>query len=579
TYALKLISPNVTDSWGNTILHVLAWHGYYSNHHEWHSNRKRKSSKSGGQVKDLMAKIYNQLAPERDDKKEQVQPRISANNLSGEAREILKNEFVDKIFNRLVSAADAIFGKPRTPEEAFTPKSREKFTNKSRSKVPPVKILFGKIYDQLASGGDPIFDKPRMPDYGLSEEERKNLKKSLAERDKNLDDPPQVKQQVKTQVEQHAEPQVEHNTETQVEQQTEPQAERHVLESQVEQQSEPPVERRSGLSSCPSRRISSSTERGTSNQVTKELNLLSNAISLVLQQLEHRVETVVDYLYHSRNIQAAKESKQKGKLSKEDKLVRELRSADDTLANDAKLTPLIFAAANGKAGMVQALLDYKMEIMWDYGSIKKTRLDLGELDTFHQKATMNHEKGALEIDCRNNDSEIIRLPVFQRLLECKWTLYGERIALWRFFNQLTYLLVFTMALALLPNDASYDGTETRNRSRLDYGNSCGRLFITQNFIDENNNYVFDQDIKIFFRFVLEITLVIWSGFNFVIECHEIKAAGIKKYVTGFGWFENMLQWVDFALFSMGVGFRFAYWNYADTVTGRCMLSWRDFLYC
>ncbi|KAJ3319452.1 hypothetical protein HDU76_000533 [Blyttiomyces sp. JEL0837] len=390
-----LYDPNVTDSRGNTVLHVLAWHGYYSNHREWHSNPKK-------------------------------------------------------------------------------------------SKTPPVKIVKGKIYDQLASGGDAIFDNPRMPADALSDDARVEFENEFMDDD--------VKAYFEAEKQKALQPHVD---------QTQPQRQPQYTDS------------------------------------TKELNL----------------------------------------TPEQSKLIHECRSADDTLANDAKLTPLIVAASKGKASMVQALLDYKMEPMWTYGSIRKTRLNLGELDTFREEATMNHEKGALEIAVRNNDSDIVSLPVFQRLLECKWSLYGERVALWRFFNQLTYLIVFTIALALLPNDASYYGTDTQNRSRLDYGKAFGRLFITGNSIDENNNYVYDQDVKQFFRFFLEITLVIWSVFNFVRECNEVRAAGIRRYFTGFGWFENILQWVDIVLFFMGFGFRFAVWNFAETVTWGlyAIMAWASLL--
>ncbi|KAJ3319453.1 Transient receptor putative cation channel sub V member 4 [Blyttiomyces sp. JEL0837] len=586
--------PNVTDSWGNNVLHVLAWHGYYSNHREWHSNRDRKKKSISPRIESLMGGIYDQLVSGGDSgKADNPKMPADADGLTDETREKLK------IVDKLASGAGSIFSKSKIPANSLSSHAKEKFlkesvgkwhshSGKRKSKAPPVKILMGKIYDQLASGGDAILDKPRMPDYGLSEEERREfVNEFMDEKVKGYFevglDSPQVEQHVKTQVEQQAEPQVEQHPEPQVDQQVlesqfelpaesqvelagqpeveqlvlefqvkqptesqveipaEPQVIQHV-EPQVEQHAESQVEQHVKPQTEKVETVAGHQSQSRPVQLRTQLDLLSEAVLLVLQQLENHVETVVDHLSESHRSQEAKRSREKGKLTigekpqytdstkelnltlEQSKLVRELRSADDTLANDDKLTPLIVAAANGKAGMVQALLDYKMELMWDYGTVKKTRLDLSELDTFREEATMNHEMGALETAVRNNDSEIIRLPVFQRLLECKWRLYGERIALWRFFNQLTYLIVFTIALSLLPNDETYYGTDTQNRSRFDYVKYFGR------------------------------------------ECGEIWAAGIRKYVTGFGWFENMLQWVDFILFSMGVGFRLSYLNFPETVT-------------
>ncbi|KAJ3300876.1 hypothetical protein HDU76_005993 [Blyttiomyces sp. JEL0837] len=99
--------PNVTDSWGNNVLHVLAWHGYYSNHREWHSNTKEKSILP--QVESLMGKVYDQLASENP------RPEI----------------FVEdgKIYDQLASGGDAIFDNPRMPDYGSTEEEREEFEN------------------------------------------------------------------------------------------------------------------------------------------------------------------------------------------------------------------------------------------------------------------------------------------------------------------------------------------------------------------------------------------------------------------------------------------------------------------
>jgi hypothetical protein len=265
--------------------------------------------------------------------------------------------------------------------------------------------------------------------------------------------------------------------------------------------------------------------------------------------------------------------------AEKDTLYTQLRiTADSTLANTEFLTPFLVAVSQGRTEMVQALVDYQSEIMWSYGPVAMYRFCLSELDTAVEKETMNHHKGALAIATEKGYAEIVSLPVFMKLLEAKWTLYGKRKFAFRVMSHVMYMVIFSLMIGLLPNDSKFLGNDGLT-DRLPYVELYKDLFMGGGKVDVGESLRWEVHGRDLVRFAVEVGLVISNLGAMVRELLELKRAK-AQYFTGFSASENMLQWANMLLFMFGVLCRFLYLNDLETTAWglNAIFGWFSLLY-
>ncbi|KAJ3383634.1 Transient receptor putative cation channel sub V member 2 [Entophlyctis sp. JEL0112] len=131
------------------------------------------------------------------------------------------------------------------------------------------------------------------------------------------------------------------------------------------------------------------------------------------------------------------------------------KKVDDMTVNLQGDTPLLVAIRRGNHKMVEAYLNYKGKLMWEFGPIKCTRYDLTEIDTYVDSKSMNHKASGLTIAVANNNVDVLRLPVFRELLDAKWRKYARKMFQLGFVYHVAGMLFFTAMLVLLPNDSAY----------------------------------------------------------------------------------------------------------------------------
>ncbi|KAI9335354.1 hypothetical protein DFJ73DRAFT_962772 [Zopfochytrium polystomum] len=131
------------------------------------------------------------------------------------------------------------------------------------------------------------------------------------------------------------------------------------------------------------------------------------------------------------------------------------RHADDSVANYDGMTPLQVAVSRGNTEMVHAILTEQRQVLWVYGKGSSYVYDLSEVDTYVDPYVMNHTRGALEIAINKKHMSIVSLPLFQRLLEAKWASYARRMFYFEFLASLSYMCLFTVMIALLPNGGEF----------------------------------------------------------------------------------------------------------------------------
>ncbi|KAI9326619.1 hypothetical protein BDR26DRAFT_120693 [Obelidium mucronatum] len=273
-------------------------------------------------------------------------------------------------------------------------------------------------------------------------------------------------------------------------------------------------------------------------------------------------EIVVGEIYHQLET-GIRPSKFAGEVSREelDSEAYHPHRVDDTQTNNDRMTPLILAVHRSQSLMVEAILKYKSRTLWTYGASQKTRVSLSELDTFNDTITMNHTDGALALAIRNQNFEILNIPVFHALLDAKWILYAQRIFYFRFWFNVLYMVIFTVALALVPNGQTY----------LDPGSmSAERLY---------NYELPPKTSQECIRLVLEIVLVASNIFNFVEITNQAKLLKGKVF-TGFSKHHTIIKYINFLLFAAIVALRLLRWNQAESValTLYAVLGWMQMLY-
>ncbi|KAI8832041.1 hypothetical protein BC829DRAFT_437615 [Chytridium lagenaria] len=136
---------------------------------------------------------------------------------------------------------------------------------------------------------------------------------------------------------------------------------------------------------------------------------------------------------------------------------------------------LYLPVARGHTEMVNAMMNTRRETLWVYGKASAFLYDLSEVDTFVDPVTMGHAKGALEIAIKQKNRDVLNLPLFQRILEAKWISYGRAMFTFNVFRSISYYILFTAVIYLVPNGSDYYRADLPDSSRKDYfwGPSAG----------------------------------------------------------------------------------------------------------
>ncbi|KAI9329164.1 hypothetical protein BDR26DRAFT_939470 [Obelidium mucronatum] len=211
--------------------------------------------------------------------------------------------------------------------------------------------------------------------------------------------------------------------------------------------------------------------------------------------------------------------------------------ADDLAKNDQHGdTPLLVAVRRGNVEMVQAYLDFKRDIMWQFGPIEMARYSVCEIDTYVDPESMNHRVGALTLAVRLNHIPIINLPIFRKLLDSKWILYA-RAYFWRdFLLHIIHMILFSVMIALLPSGPEYYKPSVSPPSRLP---------------NLSSNSTIDS-----VRAIVEILLVVINVATVWYDAIQFSVVK-KNFVTGFGAAENITHVFRVLLFYVGAICRFA----------------------
>ncbi|KAJ3027724.1 UNVERIFIED_CONTAM: hypothetical protein HDU68_003256 [Siphonaria sp. JEL0065] len=233
---------------------------------------------------------------------------------------------------------------------------------------------------------------------------------------------------------------------------------------------------------------------------------------------------------------------------------------DDTQSNADRMTPLILAVERSQSRMVEAILKYKSRTIWTYGSTRKVRVSLSELDTYNDTSTMNHSEGALAIAIRNKNVEILNIPAFYALLDSKWNLYAKRIFHYRFWVNVIYMAVFSLSLSLVPNGQSYLDPTSMSTERLFY-------------------YTWPVGVKETVRCICEIILLLSNVFLFSELTKQVFLLKGKLF-TGFSRHHTIIKYGNFLLFAAIVALRSLRWNQLESIamTLYATLGWLQILY-
>ncbi|KAI9325022.1 hypothetical protein DFJ73DRAFT_870837 [Zopfochytrium polystomum] len=240
-----------------------------------------------------------------------------------------------------------------------------------------------------------------------------------------------------------------------------------------------------------------------------------------------------------------------------------VQKLDEVVINSNKETPLILAVRNNQVDMVKALIIYKESTLWTYGPMSMHRIPLTELDTVFEEATMTHKTSALNEAIRSNKVDVIRIHVFDKLLEAKWILYGRRIFLFSFVQNILYLLLFSAMIWMLPNDQTFYNADLDEANKINNGTSFARYgsdarlayydVFKEIFVDHQWDRYHQTQVA---RLCIELLLVIcnvWAVKNEMMEIIREKWV----YFTGFSRHQNYMQWVNITLFFLGVILRFS----------------------
>ncbi|KAJ3112961.1 Transient receptor putative cation channel sub V member 3 [Physocladia obscura] len=217
-------------------------------------------------------------------------------------------------------------------------------------------------------------------------------------------------------------------------------------------------------------------------------------------------------------------------------VVDKSKKADDSDVNLDGMTPFIVSVNRNQVQMVQAILKHKSHILWKYGRADKERYELTEVDTFTDPKIMNQTQGALSIAVQNASIDILKLPVFNALLQSKWISYGKRIFQFRFYTIFLHLVFFFIALYLTPNDQQYFlYSDSWSNSRL-------------------YNYERPQNASDIFRCIFEVFVLVYNMlvlFQFAKEFRSSILNYSAKYVLkslAFVWNHDMLKYANLLIF-------------------------------
>ncbi|KAJ3128079.1 Transient receptor putative cation channel sub V member 5 [Physocladia obscura] len=233
---------------------------------------------------------------------------------------------------------------------------------------------------------------------------------------------------------------------------------------------------------------------------------------------------------------------------------------DDLATNYDNETPLLVAIRRGRHRMVEAYLDYKATRVWDFGPIESVRYSINELDTFVNSNEMNHKVGGLTLAVRNNHIKIINLPLFRSLLDAKWELYGKWFFYFDFAIHIFGMILFTLMIAIIPNDSSYYNPSTPPPSRWP---------IIPSVISDAATARFNA-----YRIAIELLFLLYNFYSLYEQINKSRYLG-ENYLRGFGGAENGTQIARIALFIVAVATRAAAnWRAENVVWGLyALLSW------
>ncbi|KAJ3026729.1 UNVERIFIED_CONTAM: hypothetical protein HDU68_005155 [Siphonaria sp. JEL0065] len=278
----------------------------------------------------------------------------------------------------------------------------------------------------------------------------------------------------------------------------------------------------------PAKTSSSILEEGRIKK--KNLTILDDSIFGFLCSKENR------YSFKGKDLNST-EALEAANNASEEEIHAARTTADDLAKNDQHGdTPLLVAVRRGNVDMVQAYLDYKRQVMWQFGPIELARYSVSEIDTYIDVDTMNHKVGALTLAVRLNHIPIINLPVFRKLLDSKWILYAK-FYFWRdFLLHITHMILFTVMIALLPNGQQYYNPSSPPPSRIPN--------------------ISTMTVRDSVRTVVELLLVVINVSTVAVD--SLQFSYVKKnFIVGFGASENITHLFRVALFFVGVICRLA----------------------
>ncbi|KAI8838282.1 hypothetical protein BJ741DRAFT_131256 [Chytriomyces cf. hyalinus JEL632] len=238
-------------------------------------------------------------------------------------------------------------------------------------------------------------------------------------------------------------------------------------------------------------------------------------------------------------------------------VTRYQRTTDDLKRNEDGDTPLIVAVRRGHTKMVNALLDYKRDILWKFGPIEMAKYSVTELDTYLDAEVMSHKTGALTIAVKEGHIPILKLPIFSKLLESKWARYAKRRFWTSFIFHLVHMLISVFAIGLIPNTQEYYDNPFNVTDTFE-------PFATRMPSFPSNGINTGEDRRNVWRIILEVVMVVINVnllINVFVDVAAVADAGIVDGMTnllrGFSGVEKSTQLVHVGVFAAGVGCRIA----------------------
>lgn len=199
--------------------------------------------------------------------------------------------------------------------------------------------------------------------------------------------------------------------------------------------------------------------------------------------------------------------------------------------NNAEMSPLALAAAQGNKEMFEFLLDQDKLEQWSYGPITACLYPLDLFDN-HSFDSMD-PRGALEFIVEHEQTELLMIPRVLLLLKRKWQSYAPLFRQ-RLYKVLFTLFFFTLAIIsqpISPSDGDHSGGVNETQA------NATRFSPLFSHPYQYSHYTIAEDFTSFRWWtctISELAIVLSAILKAIPEVRELAGSGLRAYFGGSG---------------------------------------------